>query len=364
MNHADPQSTGRSKYRGPSQGVLAWQYDTVYAEAGVVMTEDSVACFQAIAVDRIAYLHFVGLDGQLRKRIATSASSVTPLVTSDGTVYLGSYDGRLRAYGPDGTLKWTFNTGASIPHPGMNIGLDGTVYFISAGFVLCALNSTGQVQWQLSDSRLLNGGHAVLSMSPDGKTLYAPGCWQTGPLLLAIDASNGSVRWTFGKSDVDALAPVVDSQGHIYMLGPADGVNSSVSSLHCLNPDGSVRWVFPHGNSFDIQSSADPTIDINGNISFAMDTLYSVDYDGNLRWKMKLYSWADSPLVCDAEGTLYLTVMGASRAAETIAVSVDGAVLWRYPYSLGYLSDASPALAADGTLLLLDWRGRNLYALK
>jgi len=42
MNHADPQSTGRSKYRGPSQGMLAWQYDTVYAETGVVMADDSV----------------------------------------------------------------------------------------------------------------------------------------------------------------------------------------------------------------------------------------------------------------------------------------------------------------------------------
>jgi outer membrane protein assembly factor BamB len=366
MNHADPQSTGRSRYAGPSSGNLAWKYDTVYAEAGVVLANAATVVFCAIGTQpqpvARACLYMLDDGGALKDSTTMSASSVTPIAAADGTVFTAGYDGVVRAFSSNGSLKWAFKAGTSITLQGMNIGIDGILYFVTGSHTLYALTPAGQVAWQITDQRFINAGHGVLSFSPDGKTLYVPGGYHQ-PLLVAVDVSSHAVVWTFGNSDRDAVAPVVDSEGHIYMLGPGDTTHSKVPALYSLNPNGSVRWAFAHGNRFDISLSADPTIDINGNISFAMDTIYSVDYEGNLRWKMKLDSWADSPLVCDAAGNLYVTVVAASRATHTMAITSGGVEMWRYVYDVAYGSDSSPALTADGKLLLLDWRGRNLYCL-
>jgi outer membrane protein assembly factor BamB len=367
MNHADPQSTGRSKFGGPVSGTLAWKFDTVYAEAGVVLASDTTIIFCAIGTQpqpvARACLYMLNARGLLRDSTTMSASSVTPIAAADGTVYTAGYDGVVRAFNSSGSLKWAFNAGSGITIQGMNIGIDGTLYFITGNHTLYALTPGGQVAWQTTDQRFINAGHGALSFSPDGKTLYVSGGYHQ-PLLVALDVTSHAVVWTFGNADKDAVAPVVDCKGHIYMLGPGDTTHSKVPALYSLNPDGSVRWAFPHGNRFDISLSADPTIDINGNIAFAMDTLYSVNYEGNLRWKMKLDNWADSPLVCDAAGILYVTVVAASRATHTMAISSGGVEMWRYVYDVAYGSDSSPALTADGKLLLLDWRRRNLYCLK
>jgi outer membrane protein assembly factor BamB len=70
---------------------------------------------------------FLGAQvAQLKWTFATGNSS-SPAIGSDGTVYVGSTDGKLYAVTPAGMLKWAFATGNSI-ESSPAIGSDGTLY--------------------------------------------------------------------------------------------------------------------------------------------------------------------------------------------------------------------------------------------
>ena len=48
-------------------------------------------------------------------------------IGADGTIYVGSWDGKLYAISPYGTLKWSYTTGGSV-RSAPALGADGTVY--------------------------------------------------------------------------------------------------------------------------------------------------------------------------------------------------------------------------------------------
>lgn len=52
----------------------------------------------------------------------------SPSIGPDGTIYVGSGNGKLYAINPDGTLRWSFATGDRV-FSSPAIGPDGTVYF-------------------------------------------------------------------------------------------------------------------------------------------------------------------------------------------------------------------------------------------
>src|SRR5687768_2343232 len=82
----------------------------------------------------------------------TGAESYSsPAVATNGTVYFGAQDNKVRAVNPDGTLKWIFavasNPGTFRSSPA--IGLDGTIYIGCYNSYIYALNpSDGSVKWQ------------------------------------------------------------------------------------------------------------------------------------------------------------------------------------------------------------------------
>ncbi|MBI4560816.1 MAG: PQQ-binding-like beta-propeller repeat protein [Candidatus Rokubacteria bacterium] len=64
-----------------------------------------------------------------------------PAIGADGTVYVGSVDGKMYALKPDGTLLWAYQTGASIVENSPAIGKDGTLYFSSMDKYLYAIKA-------------------------------------------------------------------------------------------------------------------------------------------------------------------------------------------------------------------------------
>ncbi|AEH51461.1 PQQ-binding-like beta-propeller repeat protein [Pseudothermotoga thermarum] len=81
----DAQNTGRSPYSGPQTPTLKWMYKT---------------------------------GGSVES---------SPVIGSDGTIYVGSWDKNVYALDPNGTLKWRFETDDRvISSPA--IGSDGTIY--------------------------------------------------------------------------------------------------------------------------------------------------------------------------------------------------------------------------------------------
>ncbi len=53
-------------------------------------------------------------------------NTFSPVINTDGTVYVGSEDTYLYALNNDGTLKWKYQTGRSIVIASPAIGADGT----------------------------------------------------------------------------------------------------------------------------------------------------------------------------------------------------------------------------------------------
>ena len=70
----------------------------------------------------------------------------SPVIGSDGSIYVGSYDGNLYAIKPDGSKKWNFKTRDSV-HSSPAIGSDGTIYVGSDDSYLYAINADGSKKW-------------------------------------------------------------------------------------------------------------------------------------------------------------------------------------------------------------------------
>ena len=62
-----------------------------------------------------------------------------PLVDKEGTVYIGSVDGKMYAVGKDGKLLWKYQTGGRISEASPAFGSDGTLYFTSKDGYLYAI---------------------------------------------------------------------------------------------------------------------------------------------------------------------------------------------------------------------------------
>jgi outer membrane protein assembly factor BamB len=366
MNHGDPQSTGRSKYPGPMAGIIDWSIDSLWVESGISIGYDQSVYFNSNGYLRglIAANPDGSIKWKLEEVITNNIVATTPLVAADGTIYIGGgLLNRLFAINFDGTLKWEFETNGFVYHVGMNLGLDGTIYFLSGSWrngvpTLYAVNPDGSLKWNMENSDFNYFIDTGISFSPDGKTLYLPGI---NPSVFAIDVENQIIKWTFGEILFNGSV-LVDSEGHLYFQSQVESINSGKASLFSLNPDGSVRWSYAHDNpDFSSSHMADGTMDKNGNYYFALDTLYSLDYEGNLRWKIGLEKYSGEPLTCDINGVVYLPLwVGTSIAA----VSSEGEMIWQVDFPPTVSMGQSPALGNDQRMYIASFENYFVYAIK
>ena len=76
----------------------------------------------------------------------------SPTIGSDGTIYVGSWDNNLYAIKPNGSKKWTFETGGGVDSS-PTIGSDGTIYIGSRDNNLYAIEETYKDIKILTDTR-------------------------------------------------------------------------------------------------------------------------------------------------------------------------------------------------------------------
>ncbi|MGD2123026.1 MAG: PQQ-binding-like beta-propeller repeat protein, partial [Gemmatimonadota bacterium] len=157
----------------------------------------------------------------------------SPAVGVDGTVYVGSYDGKLYAINPDGTKKWEFLTGGPVGSSPA-IGADGTIYVGSSDSKLYAINPDGTKKWDYA-----KGEVGLLGSSPavgtDG-TVYI-GSWNQSVYAVNPD---GTTKWEFLTGGPVGSSPAIAADGTIY-------IGSFDSKLNAINPDGTGKWEFLTG---------------------------------------------------------------------------------------------------------------------
>jgi outer membrane protein assembly factor BamB len=156
--------------------------------------------------------------------------AASPMLTADGKVLVGGFDGFLRCYDQaTGVPCWSF-------------GARDHIYASPA---------------QLPDG-------TIVQPSADG-TVYG------------LDPASGALRWQFDTRDAIRSSPAIDADGNVY-------VGSGEGQLFVLNPDGTLRW--------SMRLIDGPRDDLNASPALGPDAIvvagesgdvFSIPYDWCLR---------------------------------------------------------------------------------
>ena len=358
MNHGDPQSTGRSKYSGPQIGNLILRIPANQIETGIAIGKDSAIYY---ASSSPGYLYSVGYNGNENWKILIGNTiQSTPMIDSRGIIYVSSGLNKVLAVNPSGDVKWEYICNDFIVSLSFNIGIDGNIFFVDQSSTLNVIDSSGLLQWQLNDPRILTTSDNAPVFSPDGNTLYLQGLDVN---ILAVDIETKSIKWSFGNDRL-LSSPLVDAQGNIYFETFRNPQLQAI--FYCLNPNGGKEWTFSHYSTNTSIGNIEPTIDRNGNLYFGYDSLYSLTNSGSIRWRKALPHdfLIVSPLVCDVNGNIYLGLCKDIYDIGFASYSTNGDEIWKIFIQDERLPGASPGISENGLLFFPTFRSNHILVLK
>lgn len=188
----------------------------------------------------------VAADGSAVKWSVTTndTSGSSPAIATDGTIYVGSSDKKLYAITPAGTVKWSFDAGAATASP--CVGGDETIYVGAADGRLHAVSPDGKEKWSYAAGGPITGTPAarggVVYVGSDDKSLHA------------VSTVDGKRKWTYatlgevGTPAIgsDAVVYVGSSDGKLYAIAPtgllffAVNVKGKIKGAPALGDDGKL----------------------------------------------------------------------------------------------------------------------------
>jgi len=257
-----------------------------------------------------------------------SHSDSAPAVGSDGTIYFGTWNGRLWALNPDGSRKWVFRAGSEVKSAPA-LGSDGTIYFGCRNRKFYAVRADGKERWEFLTGNWVDSSAAL---GRDGSVYF--GSWDKSFYALNAD---GTKHWQFKTSGPIVSSPAIGADGTIYF-------GSHDKKLYALTPDGSKKWEFATGGP--ILSS--PALNEDQCLYFTSvdGCAYALNLDGSLRWRLRTGSITESSPVIGPDGTVYVGSFG-----QPWAISADGKRKWGQTGNEEYYAyDASPVVLADGMI--------------
>lgn len=239
----------------------------------------------------------------------------TPAVAPDGSIVVGCWDGRVYAVWPNGTLKWSYDTGTFV-FSSAAIRPDGVVYIGSGDAQLHAINPNGTRQWAVpvgdwidaspalrSDGLILAGSWDgfLYAFNPDGTEAWAydagasilssPALFDDGSAVIGTRGGvvhavrwDGAPLWTFTTGDAIEGSAVIGADGAVY-IASTDG------KLYCLNRDGTQRWAAAIGGA----SISTPALRADGSVLVGGgdNKLYCFNADGSVRWTYTTNDYVD-----------------------------------------------------------------------
>lgn len=274
----------------------------------------------------------------------------------------------------DGTIKWTYDTGTQIETSPV-IGTDGTIYLLDHKCNLHALDPDGSEAWRF------NAGEPVTSIEWGGKScaqatpaIAADGTIYILPMsgnLFAINP-DGTEKWKYPVWAFKNVwtSPSIGPDGTIYVgseeYPPRESGKTSEKNafIYAINPDGTLKWEFDTDSNW---STSVPSIGDDGTVytstneclSYCYNIVIALNPEGSIKWKFAPPNGVlESSISIGKDGTLYFGTKGDRdpREATFYALNPDGKVKWTVQQDEG--SSMAPAIAEDGTLYLGDWGGK------
>lgn len=198
----------------PADGSLEWEYSSSYS-----YTNGSTPAFSNGNLYISGFNYVFALSSTGTFEWATSVLSgqeagilSSPAVSPDGSIMVGSGDGKVYALNPaDGSMKWSFTTGGEVDSSPA-IGPDGTVYVGSTDDNVYAISSNGLEKWAFTTGDWVLSSPAI---GADG-TIYVG---SNDGNLYAINGTSGESIWVYGAGfDGDvASSPAIGSDGSLYV---------------------------------------------------------------------------------------------------------------------------------------------------
>jgi len=233
-------------------GSVKWRHSTIGWPGNPVVASDGTIYVKHVVKVRRTFnwehirdaVDAINPDGSKKWEFSLrEVSFASPVISSDGTIYLGASDRTLYAINSDGSKKWEYNTGDWAYKP--SIGRDGTIYVRAWKNYLHAINSDGSKKWAYkTDDRVHCCNNS--SIADDG-TIYLG----AGENLYAINP-DGSKKWAFEAND-SVFSPTIGKDGTIY-------IRVGYNNLYAINPDGSQKWKSKPASISSITIGIDGTI--------------------------------------------------------------------------------------------------------
>ncbi len=144
---------------------------------------------------------------------------------ADGVIYAGSTDKKVYAIDANGAVKWSFDTGDAIVAP-VSVGGDDTVYAGSSDGKLYAIDPAGKLKWSYATGGPIKGTPAVL-----GGAVYVG---SEDKKLHAVRSDTGGFKWAYATLGAVA-SPIIGKDGIVY-AGSSDG------HVYAVTPGGSLYF--------------------------------------------------------------------------------------------------------------------------
>jgi outer membrane protein assembly factor BamB len=206
-------------------GKEKWKYPIIFSESSPAIAPDG-SIYMGAGHENKGFLA-LNPDGTENWFFPTKDDiSSIPAIGSDGTIYVGVWDGIFYAFSPDGEVKWSFKTPKKTDEEittSAAIGAEGAIYFGTGSGYFYALNSDGTLKWKYNTKSAFSSSAAI---GADG-TIYV-GAWDknlyafTGP--EKEKDSTGSATKETEKKGVQAIYYVAGAAAIIIILVISAGV--------------------------------------------------------------------------------------------------------------------------------------------
>ena len=225
---------------------------------------------------------------------ATNPNS--PIIGSDGTLYVSTSDGFIYAVSSNGILKWSYDL--FNPVSKIAIGINGTIYACASTY-LYAINSNGTLKWSYDATVILE----VPSIGADG-TIYAINL--SSIYAITDTGTTGILKWNLDVgTDLRGIVSI-GSNGKLYLV-----TDQTVISVIDNVTNGSIYWnclvSVDAAELTEVSIGLDGTIYTTGDyglVASITEISSSPFYQINWAYQVTL-SGSSSPCTIGSNGTIY-----------------------------------------------------------
>ncbi|MDK2821992.1 MAG: trimeric autotransporter adhesin [Clostridia bacterium] len=255
-------------------------------------------------------------------------------ISNDGTLYAGTFAGKLYAFNQDGSIKWS----KQLEKLGYSIFIaykDGMIYATSGLGNVYAVDQNGNIKWTLNIGQGFLGSPVV---DKDGSHIYIAYWDKNGDKIYSITKLGISDFQTNLDTNSPLTHIVLDPQKDILYVGSDDGklyaidLSIVVNFNNTMSMPGNVIWKYQVNNKI-----SDLMVDNNSIVYFtAGNILYALKPDGSLNWKYNLPDGVPNTIATD-NNTIYIgskidntNLNQTTNNAKIYALANDGTLKWIY----------------------------------